>query len=1103
MSVDLARLAVEIDSTQLREGERALHGFTRAGKTAERGMLSLRTSSRQVDGQMRISAQQFDRFGRTVQNVGRNLSMFIGLPLIALGAKIAQTGMKFEAELTKINTLVGISKTELAGMETQMLALSQVSGRGPMELAQALFTVTSAGARGAEAMSVLERAAKASAIGLGETRSIAQATTAVIQAYGAENITAARATDILASTVRAGNLEAASLAPVIGRVIGLGAQLGVTFEEIGANVATFTRLGVSAEEAVTGLRGVLQTLIMPSSQAAEALESVGLSFEGLRRMVRTQGLAETMRLLMETFEGQDEALATIIPNVRALSNVLGTAGVQGEAYAQILQDIAEGHGIVDEGFQTVGDTAQLQWDRAKASLEVAMVSMRDSALPMMKQLAESVQAGAEALAGMDEQTQRNIVRFGLFAVVAGPVVSIVGRLIRTLPNLIRLFGMLRLAMIATPWGAALTVGGSLAALLAGKYISSSRQATGATNEFSEALAEQNKTLEEARKQLEGLSLQKMMDSTQNAIAITREEVSKLRKEEENYRRVLESRGGRAALQQFPDFQGFGQAKESEKLLADLERQREVIMDLNRLENRLTQTRASRGTVGQERIPGLEREIDALRESIGLTAKYTQEIEKNTQARDENTQGARQTIRVAENLFDTFEQAQQNIQPLELIDQIMLGFPASISQAEEAMQKLEKAFSEATSQDRRDELLVYMSHLQELIELMRGAKVGEEFILDLGAIDTILSGYPTSIRAAEAALHGLNEAMETTADPEKREALQRYIKQLEATISRMRGIETQTRKLDRAAQDLGFTFSSAAEQAIVSWKGFSELLQGILNDILRITTRTLVTGRLADGLSGAISGIGSGGSGGSATTESVDDALIQSNGTIVRFHPDDNLLAMKDFSKLLDEEKIAQEIAKVLPSAGSSGKVSQKLAASVSEIDFAGGSTERIIEKMRPQADTRGSGITVNNIINRPRSTGLSQRQTQKAAPSTGDPFRSTQQELVERHTESLEKSLTKIFSSSSTETRRDSRHEILAPAIHETRRAEPELKTNIQINVENHTGADVDIQQRETMDGIQITATIKETVEGLMNTGRLDRTMKKNFNINRNPARRG
>ncbi len=63
----------------------------------------------------------------------------------------------------------------------------------------------------------------------------------------------------------------------------------------------------------------------------------------------------------------------------------------------------------------------------------------------------------------------------------------------------------------------------------------------------------------------------------------------------------------------------------------------------------------------------------------------------------------------------------------------------------------------------------------------------------------------------------------------------------------RSLEEQTgtiRNLDGAARDLGFTFASSFEDAVVEGRRLSDVLQGLEQDILRILTRKLVTEPLA-------------------------------------------------------------------------------------------------------------------------------------------------------------------------------------------------------------------------------------------------------------------
>jgi hypothetical protein len=74
---------------------------------------------------------------------------------------------------------------------------------------------------------------------------------------------------------------------------------------------------------------------------------------------------------------------------------------------------------------------------------------------------------------------------------------------------------------------------------------------------------------------------------------------------------------------------------------------------------------------------------------------------------------------------------------------------------------------------------------------------------------------------------------------------------------------ETEKAKSVAEELGMTFASAFEDAVIEGQKFGDVLKALEKDILRIVTRKLVTEPLANAIGGAISG--SGGFGGLLTS----------------------------------------------------------------------------------------------------------------------------------------------------------------------------------------------------------------------------------------------
>ena len=375
---------------------------------------------------LKIARRSLRNFGASAKRLGSNITRNVSVPFAAAGTAGVKMATDLESSFAKIENLVGITGKALDNFKTSVKGVSAVTGQSQQALSEALFTVASAGLRGAEATEVLEASAKASAIGLGDTQQVAQALTGVLQAYSKEGLTAAQATDTLTAIVREGNLEAEALAPTLGRVVGVASQLGISFEEVGANIATFTRLGVPAEEAVVGLRGIMTSFLKPTKDAEKALATLGLTAGDLRTMVGQEGLQSTLAMLMESFKGNDEALASVFGNVRALSAVLGTAGAQGETYAQVLDNISNSTGIVDEGFKNVSQSSGFKFQQTLNSLRNAGIELGAALLPLVTKIAQFITKAINSFRDLSTETKTAILTLTAVVAAGGPIISAIG-----------------------------------------------------------------------------------------------------------------------------------------------------------------------------------------------------------------------------------------------------------------------------------------------------------------------------------------------------------------------------------------------------------------------------------------------------------------------------------------------------------------------------------------------------------------------------------------------------------------------------------------------------------------------------------------------------
>ena len=339
----------------------------------------------------------------------------VGKAAAATGGLASGMALSFDAALTQVEALVGVNRETLDRWKAKIMELADATANSPTSLAQALFVITSAGARGEEAMDVLERSAKASAVGLGDMQRTARALVSAMTAYGKETLGAAEATDVLVATVREGNLDARTLSGTLGQLLPLANQLGVSFADAGAFIATFTRLGVTAPEASFALRSIMQFFLKPGGRAENMLKELGTDIESLRATIRERGVVEALIELRDAAQGDIVTLTKLIPNILSLSGVLGTVGSQQEEYLQITESVRNAQGSLDEAFRKTSESVSFQSSKSWNSLQVLLTSIGESLAPLIRWFTElpgPVQQAAIALGGMHLAAQLGLLNFG-------------------------------------------------------------------------------------------------------------------------------------------------------------------------------------------------------------------------------------------------------------------------------------------------------------------------------------------------------------------------------------------------------------------------------------------------------------------------------------------------------------------------------------------------------------------------------------------------------------------------------------------------------------------------------------------------------------------
>jgi TP901 family phage tail tape measure protein len=336
---------------------------------------------------------RFDNFAVGIQSkIGGLLSSVeaalgpVGTAIAGLGAVGAVVGGKlalsFEDAFVKIHALSNASSADIAQWKDQILSLATETAKSPQELANALFFLASAGLETSQVMQVLEASAKASAAGMGSVDALSRTAAEALNAFAKSGLTSTQIFDTLTAGIKASTAAPDEFAGALGRILPIAARAGVTFDQVVGSLAALSNIGLSVDEGVTAMRGLLQALVAPGTQAAKTLASVGISADQMRAAIADQGIVGALDLLEKATGGNLDILRKIIPNVRSLTGELGLEGQNADKAAKTINDVTHATGEANRAFAIAAKGPLFALRSLVSQAQVDLLKFGEAFLPL-------------------------------------------------------------------------------------------------------------------------------------------------------------------------------------------------------------------------------------------------------------------------------------------------------------------------------------------------------------------------------------------------------------------------------------------------------------------------------------------------------------------------------------------------------------------------------------------------------------------------------------------------------------------------------------------------------------------------------------------------
>jgi TP901 family phage tail tape measure protein len=386
-----------------------------------------------------------------LSGLGRTLTYTVTAPMMAFGSMAVQQAGDFEAAMRNINSIVGLSEEELAGLSSQVLEFGKNTRGGAMDSASALYTVFSAGILDtATAFNIMEVSSRTAEAGLADLEVTTQSIIATQLAYGD---TTAEMTDRVSNSltmmVQLGVGSMDEFAHAVGNLVPNANALGIEVEELYGTMAVLTQRGVSAATASTNLTNAMSSMVKPTEAMQAAFQELGVS--GAEELI-TQfgGLSGALKALVGTTDGTQESINALFNNIRgarAVNSLFGDVAGWDETMQNFMASL---DGATMRAWDEQMKSFAAQWDLLQSALQGAAITIGNQLLPMVTPL---VMGLTDLVIGFTE-LDPSIIQMGL---AIGGVVAAAAPLMWLLGGLVAAFNPLTIGIalaataIVTNW----------------------------------------------------------------------------------------------------------------------------------------------------------------------------------------------------------------------------------------------------------------------------------------------------------------------------------------------------------------------------------------------------------------------------------------------------------------------------------------------------------------------------------------------------------------------------------------------------------------------------------------------------------------------------
>lgn len=488
---DLARQTATTSDEQqklITRQSNAANAYNRTSAQAEQLKAQMAQMNRQItlqdSGWYRASQKLdnvgtgFQKVGTKAQSVGGALTRGITTPLVAVGAASVKVAVDFDHQMSRVKAISGATGGQFDKMKSQAIDLGAKTQFSAREAAAGMENLASAGMKPQQIMKAMPGVLDLAAVSGGNVAESADAAASALNAFGLSANKSGHLADVYAKAAADTNAETADMAEAMKYAAPVAHSMGMSLEDTAASIGIMSNAGIKGSQAGTTLRGAMTRLAKPTAAMETVMKKLGVSFFDANGKMKPMGtiIGELSGSMKDYDKKTKASMLTTLFGKEALSGMMALVDAGPNKFNKLSKGLENSDGSAKKMAKTMNGDAKGSIENMMGSLESAGIKIGEALAPSIVKVTKQVSKMVDGFTKLNPKTQEMIVKWGLAAAAAGPLISTFGKITSGVGGTIR--GIAKFAGGINRMRAAAKLGGTGMQILKSGMSAAGYEATG-------------------------------------------------------------------------------------------------------------------------------------------------------------------------------------------------------------------------------------------------------------------------------------------------------------------------------------------------------------------------------------------------------------------------------------------------------------------------------------------------------------------------------------------------------------------------------------------------------------------------------------------------